>query len=399
MRIIVSGGGTGGHISPVLAVVGELSKLDKTIEFLYIGSEQGMEAKIIPQVGIKYVSIHAGKFRRYHANMLLNLIDPTTIYRNVVDFFRFVRGYFEAKEIIGEFDPDVVFCKGGYVSLPVGLAAHSLKYPLVIHESDSVMGLANKTLAKRADKVCVSYPAKSYPEVTKEQLVYTGNPVRTDIYDGSKERALENFNLTDKMPVIMVIGGSQGALVINQAISESLKTLLEKYQVLHVAGERDYDWLSFQSEKLDPELKKRYSLHNFLSGELADAYSVADLVISRAGNNIIAELAALKKPTILIPLASSANGHQLANAKILSRLGAAMLVLQENLSPTVLIRKIDYLFENPEEMKGMSEKIGKISSPDAAYGVAKTVFDLGEEFAKATSEVTEGESEDQSQEW
>ena len=396
MRIIVSGGGTGGHISPVLAVVTELQKLDKTIELLYIGSVDGQESKIIPQTGIKYVGIAAGKFRRYHNNRILNIIDPTTLFANIGDFFRFVRGYFQAKEIISEYDPDVVFAKGGFVSLPVGLAANSLHYPVVIHESDSVMGIANKILAKRADRVCVSYPLKAYPDVDKSKLIYSGNPVRDDIYGGKKENAIKEFGLDEKIPTIMVIGGSQGSLVINQVISEALKDLLTKYQVIHVAGERDYDWLGFQASKLDPDLRKRYFLFNFLSGNLKDAYAASDLVISRAGNNVIAELAALKRPTILIPLSTSANSHQLSNAKILSRMGAAMLLLQDNLAPKPLIRKISYLFENPDEMRAMSEKIGTLATPEAARIVAKEIYSLGQDFAEDKSETGEGNEEKQS---
>jgi len=377
----------------VLAVVGELQKLDSGIELLYIGSKEGLESKIIPQTGMKYVGISAGKFRRYHTATWLNIIDPTTLYKNLLDFFRFVRGYFEAKEIISEFDPDVVFAKGGYVSLPTGLAAHSLGYPLVVHESDSVMGLANRILAKRADKVCISYPPKSYPDVEKEKLVYTGNPVRSDIYDGDKERAKGEFNLSGELPVLLVIGGSQGSLVINQIVSESLAKLLTKYQIIHISGERDYDWLGFRASKLDPELGGRYHLYNFLSGDLKDALLVADLVISRAGNNVISELAALSKASILIPLASSANNHQVSNAKILSRMGATMLILQDSLSPTVLERKIDYLFDNPEERAGLAAKLTKLASPEAAGAVADIVYDLGKTFDEETKAEGEGSGE------
>ncbi len=369
-----------------MAVVTELQKLDSSVELLYIGSLEGQESKIIPQTGIKYVGIHTGKFRRYHENNILNIIDPTTLFKNISDLWRFVRGYFQAKEIIAEYDPDVVFAKGGYVSLPVGLATRSLGYPLVIHESDSVMGLANRLLAKRADKICISYPAKAYPELPKDKLVYSGNPVRDDIFGGSKENAIREFGLEPNMPTIMVIGGSQGSLVINQVVSEALKDLLSKYQVIHVSGERDYDWLGFQASKLDENLKKRYFLFNYLSGNLKDAYQAADLVISRAGNNVIAELAAIGKPTMLIPLATSANSHQLSNAKILGRMGAAMLLLQESLSPKTLVRKIDYLFENPEEMKAMVVKISTLATPDAAKIVANEIREIGLEFANNTKE-------------
>ena len=375
-----------------MAVVTELTKLDKSVEILFVGSEDGQESKFIPQTGIKYAAISAGKFRRYHQSNILNLIDPSTLFKNIADLFRFIRGYFQAREIISGYDPDVVFAKGGYVSLPVGLAAKSLHYPLVIHESDSVMGLANKLLAKRADKVCVSYPIKSYQDIDREKLIYSGNPVRDDIYGGKKENAVKELKLDPDLHTIMVIGGSQGSLMINQIVSEALKDLLTKYQIIHVAGERDYDWLGFQASKLDSDLQKRYFLYNFLSGNLKDAYAASDLVISRAGNNVIAELAALHRPTILIPLSTSANSHQLSNAKIISRMGAAMLLLQDNLSAKTLIRKIDYLFDNPEEMRAMSEKISTLATPDAAKIVSGEIYKLGFEFAKDTAD-TEGKVE------
>ena len=377
MRVLVSGGGTGGHISPVLAVITELNKLDKTVEILYVGSDDGLESKIIPQAGYNFKGIRTGKFRRYHQSLILNIIDPSTLFKNSRDLFRFFSGYFEAKRIVAEFDPDVVFCKGGYVSLPVGFAAHSLGYPLVVHESDSIMGLSNKLLSERADRVCVSYPKKNFPEIKNQKaLVLTGNPVREDIFAGNKSRAIENFDLTNSLPVLLIIGGSQGALIINKVVAESLPKLLSKYQIIHISGERDYDWLSYRSEKLPEDLKKNYHLYNFLSGNLKDAYAVSDLVVSRAGNNVIAELAALSKPTILIPITSSANNHQVNNAKILARQGASILIMEQSLSPEVLQRKINYLFESPEELKDMGRKILDVAMPNGAQKVAAEIYDL-----------------------
>jgi UDP-N-acetylglucosamine--N-acetylmuramyl-(pentapeptide) pyrophosphoryl-undecaprenol N-acetylglucosamine transferase len=286
----VSGGGTGGHISPVLAVVSELKKLDPHAEILYIGSKEGLESKIVPQTGLDYREISSGKFRRYHSNTVLNIIDPTTLFKNIRDLFRFVRGIFEANRIIREYDPDVIFTKGGFVSLPVGIAAGFAGYPYVIHESDSIMGMSNRHLAKKAVKIAVSYPKKYYEDLDEERVVYTGNPIREDVLDGSEKSGLEEFKLNKDLPVLMVIGGSQGALAINQVVSGALNKLLPNYQIIHVSGERDYDWLSYQAQKLPEELRQNYHLYNFLSGNLKDAYAVADLVISRAGNNELLSL-------------------------------------------------------------------------------------------------------------
>lgn len=286
----------------------------------------------------------------------------------------------EAKKIIQDFDPDAVFTKGGYVSLPVGKAAISLRYPLVIHESDSIIGLSNKMLAKKADRVCVAYPLPAYKEENLDNLIYTGNPIREDIYTGNRDRGRKEFNLSDKQPVLLVTGGSQGAYIINMLVSDALEKLLENYQVIHVSGERDYDWLSYRTQKLEESLKDNYHLHNYLSENLRDALAVADLVISRAGNNFIAELAALAKPTILIPLSTSANDHQLTNAKILSQSGAALLMLQEHLTPKKLIRQIDLLFDRPEELKQMSEHIHEFAREEAAKLVASEIIKVAKEF-------------------
>jgi len=365
-----------------LAVVNELEKYDHSIEILYIGSKEGLESKIVPQTGIDYRAISCGKFRRYHQNNLLNIFDPTTLFKNSKDLINYRKGVIEAKKIIEEFDPEVVFTKGGYVSLPVGKAAISLGYPLAIHESDSVIGLSNRLLAKKADKICVAYPIENYKKEHLENLIYTGNPIREDIYGGDKERGVEEFKLEKDLPTIMIIGGSQGALIINQIISDSLTDLLKKYQLIHVAGERDYDWLTYKSQQLDKSLTKNYHLFNFLSSSLKDAYAASDLVISRAGNNVIAELAALSKPTILIPLSTSANDHQSVNAQILSQSGAAVLMLQEHLSPQKLSRQIDILFERPDELESMAKSIEKFAKKDAAEVVAKEIISLAKEYQK-----------------
>jgi UDP-N-acetylglucosamine--N-acetylmuramyl-(pentapeptide) pyrophosphoryl-undecaprenol N-acetylglucosamine transferase len=389
LRIIVSGGGTGGHISPVLAVINELKKYDGSVEILYIGSEEGLESKIIPQTGISFRAIPCGKFRRYHRNKILNIIDPTTIITNVRDLFRFWKGYREAKKIIFEYDPDVVFTKGGYVSLPVGRSAISLGYPLVIHESDSIIGLSNKMLAKKAAAVCVAYPSEVYSEEKLDNLIYTGNPVREDIYEGKKDLAIKEFNLDKTLPTIMVVGGSQGALVVNQLISETLSELLKKYQIIHISGERDYDWLEYKSKTLEADLLNKYHLYNYLSGNLKNALAAADLVISRAGNNFIAELAALAKPTILIPLTTSANNHQAINAQILAQQGAALMMLQEHLTPKKIIRQIDLLFESPEDMVSLSEHIKEFAKTDAAETVAKEIIKVAKEFLENDKEEKE----------
>jgi UDP-N-acetylglucosamine--N-acetylmuramyl-(pentapeptide) pyrophosphoryl-undecaprenol N-acetylglucosamine transferase len=254
------------------------------------------------------------------------------------------------------------------------------------------MGMSNKLLAKKAVKICVSYPVKTYDELDPEKLVYTGNPVRKDMFEGQKRTAVEKFDLDEKRPVVMVIGGSQGSHIINEMIAGSYNDLLSKYELIHVSGERDYDWLSFESKKLDDGLRKHYHLFNFLSGNLADAYAAADLVISRAGNAVISEIAAIGKPSILIPISISANNHQLENARIISRAGGALLMLQEHLTPQKLARQINLLFEQPEELESMSEKIKQFAKKDAAKLVAEEIVKEGELYLE------EEQDEDQARE-
>lgn len=327
------------------------------------------------------LTIRSGKFRRYHKSNILNIIDPTTVFKNALDFKNFICGIFDSLKILKNEKPDVVFLKGGYVSLPIGIACRIKRYPYFIHESDVVPGLANRILEKGAQKIFVSYPLKNFPELDKEKLVYSGNPIRKDILDGDKKRAYESLGLKEGLKTILVMGGSQGARAINELVGEKLKSYLEKYQLIHISGDWDYDWLEYKSQKLDH--KDRYKLVSFLTGELKDAYKIADIVISRAGNNVLTELAAIGKPTIVIPLESSANDHQLANAKAYSREGAVCVMLQSHLKPDKLFNQADMLLSNPEEMSFMSEKIRKFYKEDASDIVADHLIDFYKDILKS----------------
>lgn len=354
-----------------MAVASELKKKYQKVSIVFVGSKGGIESKLIPEEGIKIRTISSGKFRRYHKSKILNLIDPTTIFKNTVDFKRFVFGIFDSLKLLKEEDADAVFLKGGYVSLPLGIACRIKGYPYFIHESDVIPGLANKMLFKKARKIFVSYPPENFPDIDREKIVYSGNPVREDVLKGDTERAYEIFELKKSLKTILVLGGSQGARKINEIFSEKLNSYLEKYQVIHISGDWDYDWLEFKSQKLPN--KDRYKLAGFLTGDLKDAYRIADIVITRAGNNVLTEIAALKKPALVIPLESSANDHQLANAKAYSREGAAYVMLQSHLTPEKLFSQVDRLLEDPEELSFMREKIHKFYKPDAADVIASSL--------------------------
>lgn len=384
MKVVVAGGGSGGHITPILAVVNELKSRYQAAEIVFIGSKGGIEGKLIPEKGIKALAISSGKFRRYHRNTILNIIDPTTIFKNMRDFVRFILGIFDSLKILKEEDPDLVFLKGGFVSLPVGIACRIKRYPYFIHESDVIPGLANKMLLKGAEKIFVSHPLENFPDIDKEKIIYSGNPIRKDILEGDKKRAYELFELKKGLKTILVLGGSQGARIINEIFSEKINSYLEKYQVIHISGDWDYDWLDYKSQKLPN--KKRYKLASFLTSELKDAYQIADIVITRASNNVLTEIAALKKPALVIPLESSASDHQLANAKTYSREGAVYVMLQSHLTPEKLFSQVDKLLEDSEELSFMSEKINKFYKPDAAEIIANALIDFYKEIEKERSD-------------
>ncbi len=379
-------GGSGGHITPVLAVVSELKSKYQKVEIVFIGSKGGIEGKLIPEKGIKALTISSGKFRRYHRNTLLNVIDPTTIFKNARDFLRFIAGIFDSLKILKEEEPDIVFLKGGYVSLPVGIACRIKRCPYFTHESDVIPGLANKILLKKAKKIFVSHPLGNFPDINKEKLVYSGNPIRKDILEGDKKRAYELFELKKDLKTILVLGGSQGARKINEIFSEKLNSYLEKYQVIHISGDFDYDWLEYKS-KSSPN-KERYKLAGFLTSELKDAYQIADIVITRAGVNVLTEIAALKKPALVIPLESSANDHQLANAKAYSREGAVYVMLQNHLTSEKLFSQVDRLLDDPEELSFMSEKINKFYKPDAAGIIADSLISFYKDSAREREEAS-----------
>lgn len=376
MKILVSGGGTGGHITPALAVIEALESKVDDLEILYIGSKQGMENSIVPKIGICFEGISAGKFRRYHQNIFLDIFNPFTIFKNLADFFKIFIGIYESILKIKKFQPNTIFLKGGYVSLPVGIAAKILRVPFVLHESDSIPGISNRLLSKYAATVCVSFPEEYFEGIFSKKPIYTGNPIRKEIIEGDKGRAQTKFSLKKELPIIMVMGGSQGANKINRLIDSALEDILYKYQLIHITGTRDYDWIDFRANKLAKELKENYKYFDFISSDLKDAYAVSDLVISRAGCNVLTELAATKKPCILIPILSSAGNHQYENALIFSRKGAAYLMDEGVIEGSDLLRQINFMVENKEERNRMSKAISLFYKEDAASKIADEVLKI-----------------------
>lgn len=382
MKVALTGGGTGGHTLPVLAVIKSLKRENPDLATFFIGSRFAIESSLIPKMGIKYYGISAGKFRRYHRSRILNIIDPATLFKNISDALKFFSGIREARKILAYENPDVLFAKGGFVSLPVAYAARSLRIPIVNHESDLVMGLANRKISGFSKKVCVSFPKDNFPDIKKEKLVETGNPIRDDILMGDRRRLFSEIGFEGDKKTILSLGGSQGSLFLNETIIEVIDEILEEWQLIMVAGEKDIDYVMFKTKNLPVEKRKKLKIYGFLTSEMADVYSAADLVIARSGSNTLFELAALGKPAILVPHDVSPGGHQFENARLFSRSGAALLFKQQDLTSKKLLGHIKRLLSNEKELREMSEKMKKWADMGSADKIAQVVLEEGRKHEK-----------------
>lgn len=323
-KIVLTGGGTAGHVTPNIALIPKLREIGYEIE--YIGSYEGIERSLISDCGVPYHGIATGKFRRYFD--LKNFTDP----------FRVIKGYFEAKNYIKTIKPDVVFSKGGFVSVPVVKAAAKCKVPVIIHESDMTPGLANKLSFSSAKKICCNFP-ETVAMLPEDKAVLTGSPIRDELYTGDKEKAKAFTGFNDNKPVVMVMGGSLGALHVNEAVRKILPELLTKYNIIHLCGKGKTD------EKLLETAG--YRQYEYIKDELKDLFALCDVIVSRAGANAICEIAALAKPNILIPLpAKSSRGDQILNAKSFEKQGFSVVIEEENLTDELLLKSINDLYEN-----------------------------------------------------
>ncbi len=322
-KIVLTGGGTAGHVTPNIALIPHLKEAG--YEIIYIGSYEGIEKRLISDFpDIPYYGIATGKFRRY--------LDV----KNFTDPFRVVKGYAEARKVLKTEKPDVLFSKGGFVSVPVVRAAASLHIPCIIHESDMTPGLANKLCIPVAQKVCCNFP-ETLKMLPVEKAELTGSPIREELSRGNKIAALELCKFTTSKPVIMVIGGSLGAESINQVVREALDKLLIDFQVVHICGKDKVDNLRLNISG--------YTQFEYLKSELKDVFAMADVVISRAGANAICELLALKKPNLLIPLpAGSSRGDQLLNAASFESQGYSVVLNEDYLTADTLVEKVHELY-------------------------------------------------------
>ena len=321
-RIVLTGGGTAGHVTPNIALLPGLKKAG--YEIFYIGSYNGIEKKLIEEQGIPYYGISSGKLRRY-----LDI-------KNFTDPFRVLKGCQEARKLMKQLQPDIVFSKGGFVSVPVVFAARHFHIPVIIHESDMTPGLANKLSIPSATRVCCNFP-ETVKHLPEGKAVLSGSPIREELMHGSKAAGLAFAGLSDKKPVICIIGGSQGSAAINQAVRSVLPTLLSDYQIIHLCGKGTVDVSLLHTPG--------YAQFEYVRDELKDVFAAADLIISRAGANAICEILALRKPNILIPLPLSASrGDQLLNAASYEKQGFSKVLQEEALSGTALLQAVKEVF-------------------------------------------------------
>ena len=352
-KIIMTGGGTAGHVTPNIALMPRLR--EEGYEIKYIGSYAGMEKQLIEDQGVPYYGIASGKLRRYID--LKNLSDP----------FRVIKGLFQACSIIRKEKPNIVFSKGGYVSVPVVMAARLNGVPAIIHESDMTPGLANKLAMSSATKICCNFPetVKYLPE---GKAVLSGSPIRQELLHGSVEKAYEFTGFDSSKPILLIIGGSLGSVFVNNAVRNSLDELLETFQIIHLCGKGN----------LDESLEDRagYRQYEYISEELPDLMAAADVVISRAGANAICELLALHKPNLLIPLSANASrGDQILNAASFEKQGFSIVIQEEELTGENLTEAVQTLLKDQDKYKNAMAASGQLDA-------IATIVDLIKECSK-----------------
>lgn len=351
-RIVLTGGGTAGHVTPNMALVPKL--IDEGYDIAYIGSYEGMERKLIDDIGVPYYGISSGKLRRYFD--LKNFSDP----------FRVIKGYFEAKKILKKLHPNVVFSKGGFVTVPVVIAAKKLHIPVIIHESDMTPGLANKLSIPSASKVCCNFP-ETIEHLPKGKAVLTGSPIRQELFQGKKETGLKLCGFEADKPVLLIIGGSLGSVAINNAIRNNLDELLKTYQIIHLCGRGNLD------QSLDA--RKGYRQFEYVKENLKHFFACADVIVSRAGANAICELLALRKPNVLIPLGLNASrGDQILNAESFEKQGYSYVLQEEDVTSETLLNAVNTVYNQRQTYINAMQQ-SKLANP------IETIVNLANELA------------------
>ena len=345
-KIVLTGGGTAGHVTPNIALLPALREAG--YEIAYIGSEDGIEKELMNDCDIPSIGVPTGKLRRYFD------------WKNFTDPFRVLKGYAKARSFLKGYRPDVVFSKGGFVSVPIVRAAASLKIPCVIHESDMTPGLANKLCFGAASKVCCNFP-ETMAKMPKDKAVLTGTPIRAELFSGDRQKGLELCGFAADKPVLLIMGGSQGAASVNQAVRSHLDELLQDFQIVHLCGAGKYD---ASKDGIDG-----YKQFEYVKEDLSHLFAAADLIISRAGANAIFEILALRKPNLLIPLSIGTRGDQILNARSFEAQGFSEVLVEsenEGILDKKLVSTVQKLYRDREKYiaamagAGQQEAIPKI---------------------------------------
>lgn len=367
LRVVLTGGVSGGHTFPLLAVAQVLKeKYPDQVEFLFVGPKGKIETEAMEEAGVALKYVAVGKWRRYFS------------FQNFTDLFKMPFGFIQALWHMLWFMPDVVFSKGGSGSVPVVLAAWAYRIPVLMHDSDAVAGLANRFLARFVDRIAIAYEG-AYQFFPPKKTALIGNPIRTEITEGNVAEAIDTFALQVDKALLLVLGGSLGAQVINEHVLPLLPALIEKgYQIVHITGENNFeDIVRVANEYGLDVVNGPYRPVPFLGAKpLADLYAAAQVVLSRAGAGTIAELAANKKAVILIPLKSAANNEQRMNAYELAERGAVKVLEEANLTEHLILENLEELLTNQALREGMGEALSHFYHPDAAEKIAEALVAL-----------------------
>jgi len=368
MKILFTGGGTGGHIFPIIAVAREIRRInpDPKLRFFYLGPEDDFASILLSQEEMEIKKILAGKIRRY--------VNLKSVLQNLVDIFvKIPAGIFKSFFYVFFKSPDLIFSKGGFGSIPGVISAWILQVPIFLHESDVSPGIANKILARFSRVIFVSFPKTENFKIAK--MVPVGNPIRRELLEGSKEDIGEILTLTREKPVILILGGSQGAQRINDKVLEILPELLKDFEIIHQTGTNNFRSVRAEARVvLTGDLDKYYHPFPFFrEHELKQAYWAADLIVSRAGSSTIFEIAALGKPSILVPLPEAAQDHQVKNAYAYAQEGACEVLEEANFTPRFFLEKLKYFFSQPQELTDMTKAAEKFARPLAAKQIAERI--------------------------
>lgn len=351
-KILLSGGGTMGSVSPLLAVYSEIKNSRPEIEFLFVGTQSGPEKASVESYKIPYQSIASGKLRRYFD------------WRNFSDPFRIIQGFFQARRIIKQFRPDAVMVAGAYVGVPIAWAAKFSGVPVLVHQQDIETGLANKLMANAAKKITVSFDV-SLHDFPPDKAILTGNPLRGEFYFCDQEKSRLFFNLNKEQPVILITGGGTGSKTINELVEKALPKIVKFAQVIHTTGSGKS--FSFESDN--------YHQYEFLSHEMPEALCAADLVVTRAGLSTLTELAICAKPAIIIPLYKT---HQEFNAGYFQKHNAAVVLSEPGLNPELFAGAVRDLLLDKDKLNILSENIKKIMPSDGAKKVSEILLEMAE---------------------